>query len=351
MSDSEDPKDLEAERNYMVERWHEYGREFSVFVPEEQPAPSVWEPDIPPPDDRGRLHPDALKHWEQLFPTKQFLRERYSKHKILQGPTLDFDCLVPKFHDRITHKWLEEADGNPAPAPVEDRYEWYEGSLRIGIFEWQVGFSCRSMSCERIWCLLHRSNPNRINPMDVYSLVAMFEGISIAKAKDMVAEWFDVKLQPFKSKGILDTSIPRRRVSKKAVYDLIEGYPSMKRQHVKSFLDESKALIESSPIVPWHRRLFEDDYSFFSNKVVESLRLIGSPAIKAYLWLLVHQEEEARHNKWSLAVTDSHLSKALKISRPTAGKYRERLTELKLVQVEEKKSGGKVYFSIKSVKY
>jgi Mn-dependent DtxR family transcriptional regulator len=52
-----------------------------------------------------------------------------------------------------------------------------------------------------------------------------------------------------------------------------------------------------------------------------------------------------------LEVTDAQLAEALGVSRPTVGKYRERLTELKLVEVEEKKSGRKRILSIKSVKY
>jgi hypothetical protein len=234
----------------------------------------------PPPDDKGRLDPQVLKHWEQLFPTKDFLRERYAQYKILQGPTLDFDCLVPKFHDRITHKVLQDADGNPLFIPVDDKPEWYDGALRIGIFGWQVGFSCRSRGCEREWCPLHRKNPDRISPMDIYGLVSLFEEISLVKAKDEVAEWFGVKLGPLKSKGVRDTSIPRRRVPKQAVYDLIERYPNMKHQHVKPFVEEAQKLFKGSEVVPWHRRLFEDDHAFLSNKVVKNLYAIGGPAIK-----------------------------------------------------------------------
>ena len=244
MSDPDDKKDLDAERDWLAEAWHEYAREFGVFVPEQQPAPEVWEPELPPPDEKGRLDPQVLKHWEQLFPTKNFLRERYAQYKILEGPSLDFDCLVPKFHDRITHKWVEDAYGNPDPIPVEDKHEWYDGALRIGVFQWQVGFSCRSRTCERIWCLLHRKNPKAHQPNGHLWLVALFEGISLAKAKDEVAKWFNVKLGPLKSKGVRDTSLPRRRVLKKDIYDLLGRYPHMSRQHVKPFVEEAQQLIK-----------------------------------------------------------------------------------------------------------
>jgi Mn-dependent DtxR family transcriptional regulator len=52
-----------------------------------------------------------------------------------------------------------------------------------------------------------------------------------------------------------------------------------------------------------------------------------------------------------LKVTDAQLAQALGVSRPTAGKYREKLKNLKLVEVESKESGRKREFFIKGVKY
>jgi hypothetical protein len=43
LSDSDDKKDLDAERDWLAERWHEYAKEFVVLVPEQQPAPEVRE--------------------------------------------------------------------------------------------------------------------------------------------------------------------------------------------------------------------------------------------------------------------------------------------------------------------
>jgi len=62
LSDSPDKKDLDAERDWPAKAWHEYAKEFGVFVPEQQSAPEVWEPELPPPDEKGRLHPQVLKH-------------------------------------------------------------------------------------------------------------------------------------------------------------------------------------------------------------------------------------------------------------------------------------------------
>jgi hypothetical protein len=57
----------------------------------------------------------------------------------------------------------------------------------------------------------------------------------------------------------------------------------------------------------------------------------------------MHQEEEARHNRWTLDVSDAKLGRALGVVRTTAGNYRKRLEELKLVTVKGKR--------IKAVKY
>jgi hypothetical protein len=151
--------------------------------------------------DKGCLSPQILKHWEQLFPTKKFLRQRYADHHILEGPTLRFDCLVPKFQRRMHYRVAQDEHGNPLHMPVQDKYEWYASALRIGIFRSQLGFRCRSMLCERHWCKLHSKNQKELPVIDVYSLIDLFEGCGLAQAMSIVAKWFGVKLQHFESAG------------------------------------------------------------------------------------------------------------------------------------------------------
>lgn len=219
-----DEQHLNAHRTRMVEIWHEYGQTFNSFVPQEQPFPDEWEPEVPETDDKGRLGPQALKHWEQLFPTKELLHQRYADFHILEGPSLDFDCIVPKFQRRMHYRVAEDKHGNPLHMPVQDRYEWYASALRIGIFRSQVGFSCRSMLCERHWCKLHRQYPQRI-PVDIYSLIDLFEACGLAQAVSIVAKWFGVKLQPFESAGAGPVKGYRYAVPKAAIYDLLGRYP------------------------------------------------------------------------------------------------------------------------------
>ena len=345
-----DEEELNAERTRMMEIWHEYGRTFNSFVPEEQTYPDEWEADVPASDEKGRLSPQALKHWEQLFPTKEFLRQRYAEHHILEGPSLWFDCLVPKFQRRMRYRVAEDEHGNPQHIEVRDMHEWYDSALRIGIFRSQVGFSCRSMLCERRWCKLHIHYRSRI-PVDVYSLLDIFEAFGLAQAVSIVAKWFGVKLQAFESAGSGPVKGYRYAVPKQALYDLMARYPNMRHQHVDSFIREAAQLIRSCPLVPWHGRMFDEARAFLSQKLIGNLFRIESAAAKAYLWLLMVQEERARNTREPFGVTDSELVEALGVSLSTAGTYRRELENHGLVQVEVKKRGKNREITIRKVKY
>jgi len=221
MSGSEE---MAAQEEVLARRWHHYAERFSIAVPEEQPYPSVWEPLLPDIDDEGRLSPQALKDWRYLFRTKEFLRQKYEQHHILETPSLYFDCLVTKFQKRIYQVWGRDAQDQPISYPVKDTHEWYDGAVRLGIFEWQVGFSCCSFLCERHWCSLHRKNQKRINPVNIYGLISEFEGIALLKAKEAVAKWFGVRLGNLTAKGVRDTGKPRRKAPKTAITDLLAKY-------------------------------------------------------------------------------------------------------------------------------
>jgi hypothetical protein len=334
------PQKMAAQKDRLAKRWHDYGYRFSVIVPEEQPVPTVWDPELPDTDEKGRLSPQVLKHWRYLFKTKDFLRQRYGQHHILDTPSLYFDCLVPKFQKRIYRGWAYNAEDQPVSYPVQDSHEWYEGAIRLGIFEWQVGFSCCSLSCERNRCSLHRKNPKRINPVDIYGLISEFEGISLLKTKDAVAKCFGVQLGDLKAKAVRDTRKPRRKVPKKAITDLLAKYRNMRHQHVEPFILELRTFINSCPFVPWHGRMFDDEHTYFSDKLVANIYRIKGPAVKAYLWLLMEQEEQARNTRGSgMSVSDSELASALGVSRPTALEYRKHLSDLKLIETKEITTG------------
>lgn len=273
----------------LVELWREYGKRFTVLVPEQQPVPEVWDPQVPETDDKGRTNPQYLKHWKFLDRTKEFLRDHYSDYGILEGPSLYFNCLVPKFQDRMLHRWALDQSGDPTAYPVNENRSWYHKAIRMGIFRRQIGFSCRSVLCERHWCRLHRENPNRINPVDIYGLIGAFENISLTAAKTRLGKWWGVRLGDLNAEGIQETRRSRHRVPKKAILDLLNQHSNMRTQHVGGLIRDLVGLIRTSPLVEWHGRMFDEDHSFFSKKVTKNLFRINNPAAKAYVWLLIGQ--------------------------------------------------------------
>jgi len=348
----DDPKSRDEERNKLVHAWHDYGAEFSVFVPQQQPAPTTWEPDVEEFDGKGRVNPHYLKHWKFFAQTRNFLKERYAKCHILENPSLFFDCLIRKFQPRIFNKSYQDEHGNPVFYEVKDCYEWYERVIRMDIFEWQIGFKCRSNLCERDWCLLHRRNPKKIVPVDVYSLIATFEGISVAAAKTQVGEWFGMRLGDFESKGIRPSTRLRRKVPKKDVFEALARHRIIRTQHVNALVADLARIIQRSELVEWHRRMFDDNYTFLKDRAADNLYKIKSPAVKAYVWLLIRQEELARNTKGpGLEVSDSELAEGVGVSKRTACTYREELTKLRLIMVQKKKDSKFGELVITKTKY
>ncbi len=344
--------DRDEERNKLVKDWHAYGAEFGVFVPQEQPAPTLWEPDVEEFDDKGRVNPHYLKHWKYLAQTKDFLRERYAKYKILTGLALIFDCLIRKFQPRIFNKSYQDQHGNPEFYEVNDSYEWYERAIRMDIFEWQIGFKCRSYLCERDWCLMHRRNPKKIVPVDVYSLIATFEGISVAAAKSQIGKWFGLKLGDFESKGVRPSIRLRRKVPKKEILAVLDRYRNVRAQHVPALITELAGVIQRSEMIEWHRRMFDDDHVFLRDRAADNLFKIKGPAVKAYVWLLMRQEELARSTRGpNLRVSDAELAQAISVTKPTAQTYRKILSKLKLIETEERIINKIKHITITGAKY
>lgn len=337
----------------LVERWRAYGERFAVFLPEHQPIPETWEPNIAEKDTRGRINPQYLKQWKFFARTREFLRERYADHKILQGPSLFFDCLVPHFQKRIRHRWYEDQHGNPIAFEVKDDHTWYHNAVRMGLFGSEVGFSCRSTLCERPWCPIHRRNPHRMVSVDIYGLISLFENIPLTSSKNVIGKWWGVKLGDLEGKGVRTGKRLRRKVPKKAVYDVLARYGSnVRAHHVDALIQDLRDLIRGCPSVEWHGRLFDDDHAFLSNQVMDNLVKINGPAVKAYLWLLIRQEELARNTRGpKLKVSDSELASALGISKTTASKYREHLVNLGLVGTTKPLSRHSGELAISKVKY
>jgi hypothetical protein len=327
------------DRDKLVEAWKRYGETYNVFVPDEQPTPKGegWDRPMPEPTESGTLDPQLMKHWRFFAATRNFLRQRYAEHGILQSPALTFDCLVPKYQKpmkaSVSKKGKRKKKGDPE--------EWYAGAVRMLMtVDGEVGFTCQSKECLRTHCKLNLQNPKRMSRVDLYSLIQIFHGYrSAAKAKQIVAEAFEIRLGKFEFKDVEQRPLIKRcAVPKWAIHELIQKFSDMRRQEVRSLVDYAVDLIETSQVVELaHGRVFSHYFAFLWPQITENevLQKINGPAIRLYLWLLVEQEERARRNDFNMRLTDAEIARSLGISRKTAGIYRQDLEKLGLLKVKE----------------
>jgi hypothetical protein len=291
--DEDQEQDKRAE---LLNLCREYGKTYNVFVPAEQPDPHDWDRELPKPDEKGILDPQGLKHWQYFEKTRDFLRERYADHGILAGPSLFFDCLVPKYQEPLD-----------IPADKRKQYklpkrgdppEWYDKVLRIIITsQGEVGFVCNSEDCQRRKCKLNLHNEKRISPCDLFSLIQIFHGYSsVASAKVIVAEEFG-KLGKFQAHGVEEKrKIVRYAVPKDKLLDLVQRYRNMRRQNIDPLITEAEDLIRASEKVELeHTRSFSDEFAYFWPQILDDqiIERIHGAAVRLYLWLLVKQEEAA----------------------------------------------------------
>ncbi len=327
------------ERDRLVEAWKQYGATYNVFVPEEQPTPKGdgWDRPLPEPGNTGILDPQLMKHWRLFTATRNFLRHRYAEYGTLQGPALTFDCLVPKYQKPL--KVSESKQGKRTKKG--DPEEWYAGALRMLITgEGEVGFTCRSRECLRTRCKLNLQNPNRKSPVDIFSVIQIFHGYrSAAKAKEIVAEAFDIRLGHFEFKDLEQKPLIKRyAVTKWAVTDLIQRFSDMHRQDIPRLVEEAVDLVKSSQVVELeHSRVFSSYFALMWPQIIDNevLQKINGASIRLYLWLLVQQEERARRNEFFMRLTDAETARAIGVSRKTAGIYRQELEKLGLLRIKE----------------
>ncbi|MFH0825208.1 MAG: hypothetical protein V2B18_20850 [Pseudomonadota bacterium] len=98
----DDPKSRDVERSRFVKAWHAYGAEFSVFVPDHQPAPTTWEP-----------------HVEEFDEEHVFMRDRAADSLYrINGPAVKADVWLLCRQEELARstRWpeLEVSDKEPA---------------------------------------------------------------------------------------------------------------------------------------------------------------------------------------------------------------------------------------------
>ncbi len=331
------PDDPLERKKWMVKLWREdYGARFSVFDPEDQPAPELenwqpemWEPYDPTPDEKGDFHLRVIRHVRWFDQTKDFLRDRYG---LAAGPDLFFDCKAMTCQGSFS----------PEIAHEKERI-WYIRALRIGVFLFNgklgVGFSCRSLSCQRKRCLLNLRNINRLNRVDLYQLLQIFEGemaMPLARAVRDVSVWFGIPLHVF---GEAHYAVPRL-----SVYRQIKRYHNNIPKLIKNFSN----LCKRSALVYFDMKPPSDDvyadHLFFPQPMITggTLSKINSPAVVTYLYLWMLKMEQALQNQFKfelpamLEIERDADSRGFNISRRS---IRRHIEQLKALGVLDKFSG------------
>lgn len=326
------------DRDKLVQIWKQYGKTYNVFVPDDQPMPKGegWDRPVPEVSATGTVDPQLMKHWRLFQTTKGFLTHKYAQYGILRGPGLTFDCLVPQFQ-----KPMKMSMGKTGKRKKRDPEKWYAGALSMLITtDGEVAFSCSSTECPRTKCKLHLGKPKRKKEKDLFSLIQIFHGYrSVAKAKQIVGEEFEVSLGHFEFRDIQEkTLIKRLAVPKWAIEELIQEFSGMRHQQTPGLICRAVDLVRRSQIVELdHSRVFSNYFAFLWPQIIDNelLQKINGPAIRLYLWLLKEQEERARRNEFAIRLSDAEVSRALSVSRKTAGIYRQELEKLGLLKVKE----------------
>jgi hypothetical protein len=213
------------------------------------------------------------------------LNDRYG---LAIGPDLFFDCKAMKFQGRFSDEI----------APERERL-WYIRALRIGTFLFNgklgVGFSCRSLSCQRKRCPLNLKNTNRLNRVDLYQLLQIFEGeaaMPLAWAVAEVSQWFGLPLHGF---GQAHYAVP-----KQSLYRQIRRY----QKNAAAFIRNFPNLCRRSALVYFDIKPSTDaaylDNVFFPQTMITGgiLEKIDSPAVVTYLYLWVLRMEQAQRNRF-----------------------------------------------------
>lgn len=324
------PEDPLERRKWMLKLWREdYGARFSVFDPEDQPAPEwdswnadMWEPYDPQPDPTGNYDPAAIKHLHWFEETKAFLRDRF---QIFIGPDLFFNCRAMQYQGKFSDKIL----------PEKERL-WYIRALRIGVFLFNgklgVGFSCRSRGCQRTKCPLNHKSKKRLNRVDLFELLQIFEGkaaMPLDRAVAEVSSCFGIPLRG--TFGEAHYAVPKQsfhrqlRRYQKDIPKLIKNFSNLCKRSVVVYFD----------LKPPSDEAYGDHFFFPVAMITEgTLEQIGSAAVVTYLYLWMLRMEQLRQNKSTFELPSSREmekdteSRGFKISRRSIERHLEHLKAL-----------------------
>lgn len=310
------PGDPRERKKWMMNLLTEYGRQFLICEPEDQP--NVFA--APEPEYRklrsGNLDPRELKSWRYLDFTLQFLRESYG---LFPDQHLVIDCPVHQLH------------------PLKgERPEYFRRTFQLTA-EGTIKFRCRrSIGCRRRHC---SAKNNR--GIDLYDLVAQLEGKSLEYARRIISDYYErehgrklghfPKEQESSLRDSPATGAMRHAVPNTALEKLL-SIPIKGRGAGGRFVNLALKLITTSPLAP---------YDGFNSAVGDSILLSGSFdwtvklaefGITSRLFIWVHWRQ-AEAGSW-LRLTDQDVADALGVDRRTIQNHKQLLVELGYLKVE-----------------
>ena len=311
------------QRQLMVDLIREHGDRFGTFNTLYQPPPDPdrYEPYPTEPDREGNHDPRYLYEPSWFADTVKFLRGRYS---VLDDASLFFTCQRKRCRGPISDDPKESA--------------WYRRSIRMGYFRFQgmigIGFSCASVKCGVRSCDLNHQNPDCKMRVDIYGLLAIFEGITRTAAVKAVSDEVGVPLHGFGK--------PHAVMPRESFWRLVHNYRTDPPRLIKNFRNQCAR----APLAYFDRKApteTADDNFFFRSELFDrgTLTAINHASVWLYLFLLTYQMEELRHNRWSLRPLSAEvISSATGVPVRTVRDHLNYLLEIGLVAVQKSISGN-----------
>jgi hypothetical protein len=310
------PEDPQERKQWMMKLLQDYGREFLIFEPEEQPNAFA----APEPEYRnlrsGNLDPRELRSWRYLDFTVQFLRERYG---MFPDQHFVIDCPVHQLH------------------PLKrERGEDFRRCFQLTA-EGTIRFRCRrSIGCKRKHC---SAKNNR--SLDLYDFVVLLDKKGRENARRVVSEFYEKlhgqKLGHFprteapERSDKVDSSVMRLAVPQEALEKLFSA-PVKGKGAGERFVKLALKLITESPLMP---------YDGFNSVVEDSILLSSSfdwttrlpeLGIASRLFLWIHWRQADAGSR--LGMTDQDVAVALGVDRRTIQNHKQLLVERGYLRVE-----------------
>lgn len=322
------PDDPQDRKSSMMKILQDYGREFLIFEPEDQP--NVFA--APEPEYRnlrsGNLDPRELRSWRYLDLTLLFLRERYG---LFPDHHLVIDCPIHQLH------------------PLRgERPEDFRKSFQLTA-EGTIKFRCRrSIGCRRKHC---SAKNNR--SVDLYDLVALLDKKGREHARQVVSEFYeklyDQKLGHFPrteepGKGEKTESSVTRHAVPKAALEKLLAVPMKGPGAAEKFSSMASDLIMQSPETQYDGHHSVTGEAVLFSKAFDwgqKLREFG-PAARLFVWIHWKQAEAGA----KLIFTVPELARQTGVNERTLQKHKATLQSLGYLEVQSME-GGKSAWSVR----